>query len=419
MSKSLSREIWILSAKRTAFGTFGGALKDLTATDLAVEASKAALAAARVAAEDLDHVVFGNVQQTSVDAIYHARHVGLRVGAPHKVPALTLNRLCGSGFQAVVTGAEQILLGDAEICLVGGAENMSQAPHVLRGARWGLPFGKSPALEDTLWAGLTDSHVQMPMAITAENLAEKYGIPREECDAYALRSQKTWAEAQSAGRFADEIVAIEVKSKKGPVRQGGPRSGSAGQGGDEGSQSPLVDRDEHPRPETTMEGLAKLAPVFKKDGVVTAGNASGICDGAAALVIASREAAERRGLKPLARLVQWGVVGCDPKIMGIGPAPAIRIALERAGLEQKAIDLFEVNEAFAPQYLAVEKELGLPRDRTNVNGGAIALGHPLGASGARITGHLVHELRRRSARYAVGSACIGGGQGIAVVLERM
>lgn len=394
----LPRDIWIVAAKRTAFGTFGGALKDLTATDLAVEASRAALAQAKVAPEDVGHVVFGNVQQTSADAIYHARHVGLRAGVPVPVPALTVNRLCGSGFQAVVTGAEQILLGDAEICLVGGAENMSQAPHVVRGARWGLPFGKSPAFEDTLWAGLTDSYTGMPMAITAENLAEKYGISREECDAYALRSQKAWAEAQAAGRFADEIAPLELRTKKGAV---------------------TFATDEHPRPDSTMEGLAKLPPVFKKDGVVTAGNASGISDGAAALVLASREAAERRGLKPLARIVQWGIAGCDPKIMGIGPAPAIRKALDRAGLELAQIDLFEVNEAFAPQYLAVEKELGLPRDRTNVNGGAIALGHPLGASGARITAHLCYELRRRNARYAIGSACIGGGQGIAIVLERV
>jgi acetyl-CoA acetyltransferase family protein len=308
-----------------------------------------------------------------------------------------VNRLCGSGFQAVVTGAEQILLGDAEICLVGGAENMSQAPHVVRGARWGLAFGKAPPFEDALWGALTDSYTGLPMAVPAENLAEKYKISREECDAFALRSQRTWGEAHAAGRFAAEIAPLELKSRKGPVR---------------------FDKDEHPRPETTPEVLAKLAPVFKKDGVVTAGNASGICDGAAALVVASREAADRRGLTPLAKIVQWGVSGCDPKLMGIGPAPAIRRALERAGLEPGQIDLFEVNEAFAPQYLAVEKELGLPRDRTNVNGGAIALGHPLGASGARITAHLCYELARRGGRYAVGSACIGGGQGIAIVLER-
>ncbi len=398
MAKTLSREIWIVAAKRTAFGTMGGALKDLTATDLAVEASKAALAQAKLAGEDIDHVIFGNVQQTSADAIYHARHVGLRAGVPIGVPALTVNRLCGSGFQAVVNGAEQILLGDAEITLVGGAENMTQAPHVIRGGRAGFAFGKSPPLEDSLWSALTDSYTGFPMAITAENLAEKYGISREECDAYALRSQKAWAEAHAAGRFADEIAPLELKTRKGPVK---------------------FDKDEHPRPETTPETLAKLQPVFKKDGTVTAGNASGICDGAAALVLASREAAERRGLEPLARLVQWGVAGCDPKLMGIGPVPALRSALDRAGLKIADIDLFEVNEAFAPQYLAVEKELGLPRDKTNVNGGAIALGHPLGASGARITAHLCYELARRGGRYAAGSACIGGGQGIAVVLERV
>src|SRR5262249_18943338 len=273
-----------------------------------------------------------------------------------------------------------------------------QAPHVIRGARQGLAFGRTPPLEDSLWTALTDSYTGMPMAITAENLAEKYGITRAECDAYALRSQRAWADAQAAGRFADEIAPLELKGKKGPV---------------------AFDKDEHPRPDTTPEALAKLPPVFKKDGVVTAGNASGICDGAGALVLAWREAAEKRGLKPLARLVQWGVAGCDPKIMGIGPAPAIRQALDRAGLKLEQMDLVEVNEAFAPQYLAVEKELGLARDRTNVDGGAIALGHPLGASGARITAHLCYELGRRGGRHAVGSACIGGGQGIAVVLERV
>jgi acetyl-CoA acyltransferase 2 len=398
MPKTLPREIWIVGAKRTAFGTFNGALKDLTATDLAVEAGKAALGAAGVSPEEVNHVVFGNVQQTSADAIYHARHVGLRCGIPVPVPALTVNRLCGSGFQAIVNGAELIALGDAEVCLVGGSENMSQAPHVVRGARTGLPFGKSPALEDSLWSALTDSFTGMPMAITAENLAEKYGLTREQCDAYALRSQQAWGKAQADGAFTAEIAPLELKSKKGPV---------------------VFAKDEHPRPESTPEALAKLAPVFKKDGTVTAGNASGICDGAAALVISSREAAEKRGWKPLARIVQWGVVGCDPKVMGIGPAPAIRGTLDRAGWTLAEVDLFEVNEAFAPQYLAVEKELGLPRDKTNVNGGAIALGHPLGASGARITAHLAHELGRRGVKRAVGSACIGGGQGIAIALERV
>jgi acetyl-CoA acetyltransferase family protein len=398
MAKSLAREIWIVGAKRTAFGTFNGALKDLTATDLGVEASKAALAQAGADPAKVDQVIFGNVQQTSADAIYLARHIGLRAGVPIGAPALTVNRLCGSGFQAVVSGAEQILLGDAEVVLTGGTESMSQAPFVVRGARTGLPFGKPQQLADSLWEALTDSYTKMPMAITAENLAERHGITRADCDAYALRSQRAWAAANEAGRFRDEIAPIELKTKKGTVQ---------------------FAVDEHPRPDTTPEGLAKLAPVFKKDGTVTAGNASGICDGAAAIVIASKEAAQRNGWKPLARLVNWGVAGCDPTIMGIGPVPAIRRALERSGTKLADYDLVEVNEAFAPQYLAVEKELGLDRDKTNVNGGAIALGHPLGASGARITAHLVYELRRRGGKLGIGSACIGGGQGIAVLVEAM
>ncbi|HEX9104969.1 MAG TPA: acetyl-CoA C-acetyltransferase [Polyangia bacterium] len=396
MAKTLAREIWIVGAKRTAFGAFGGTLKDLTATDLAVEAAKAALAQANADPATVEQVVFGNVQQTSADSIYLARHVGLRAGAPIAAPALTVNRLCGSGFQAIINGAEQILLGDSEVVLVGGTESMSQAPHVVRGARWGLPFGKPQQLGDTLWDALTDSYTGMPMAITAENLAEQYKITRQECDEYALRSQKSWAAANEAGRFKDEIAPIEIKSKKGAVQ---------------------FAVDEHPRPQTTMEVLTKLAPVFKKDGVVTAGNASGICDGAAALLICSKEAGQKHGWKPLARITQWAYAGCDPKIMGIGPAPAIRRAMDRSGHKIGDFDLVEVNEAFAPQYLAVEKELGLDRERTNVDGGAIALGHPLGASGARITTHLVYELRRRGKKLAIGSACIGGGQGIAIVVE--
>ena len=396
MAKSLAREVWIVGAKRTAFGTFGGTLKDLTATDLAVEAATGALAQANADPSTVEQVVFGNVQQTSADSIYLARHVGLRTGAPIAAAAVTVNRLCGSGFQAIINGAEQILLGESEVVLVGGTESMSQAPHVIRGARWGLPFGKEQKLGDTLWDALTDSYTGMPMAITAENLAEQYKISRQECDDYALRSQKTWAAANEAGRFKDEIVPIEIKTRKGPVQ---------------------FAVDEHPRPQTTMEALAKLAPVFKKDGVVTAGNASGICDGAAALLICSKEAGTKYGWKPVAKITQWAYTGCDPKIMGIGPAPAIRRAMDRSGHKVSDFDLVEVNEAFAPQYLAVEKELGLDRERTNVDGGAIALGHPLGASGARITTHLVYELRRRGKKLAIGSACIGGGQGIAVVVE--
>jgi acetyl-CoA C-acetyltransferase/acetyl-CoA acyltransferase 2 len=393
----ISKSIVIVGAKRTAFGTMNGAVKGISATDLAVHAAKAALAQSKVAASDIGHVVVGNVMQTSADAIYCARHVGLKAGLPIETPALTVNRLCGSGFQAIINGAEQLLLGEHQAVLVGGTENMSQAPHILRGGREGWPFGKPPQVEDSLWSALTDSYCNTPMAITAENLAQKYGITRQDCDAYALASQQRWAAANEKGYFKDEIAPLEIAQKKGTIS---------------------FATDEHPRPQTTMEVLGKLPPVFKKDGVVTAGNASGICDGAAMLVVTTEDFAKDKGLVPLARIVQWGVAGVDPSIMGIGPAPAIRHALRRAELEQKDIDLFEVNEAFAPQYLAVEKELGLPRDRTNVNGGAIALGHPLGASGARITTHLVYELRRRNARYAVGSACIGGGQGLAIVLER-
>ena len=392
-----TKEIWIVAAKRTAFGAFGGALKNHTATDLAVAASKATLAQADVKPSLIDQVIFGNVQQTADDAIYLSRHVGLRTGIPIEVPALTVNRLCGSGFQAIISGAEQILLGESEICLVGGTENMSQAPHVFYGARWGMPFGKPPELQDSLWSALTDSYTKLPMAVTAENLAEQYGISREDCDAYALRSQQAWANAQQSGYFKDEICPVEITIKR---------------------ETKAFDVDEHGRPNASLESMAKLRPVFKKNGTVTAGNASGICDGAAALVIASREAAEKHNLRPLCKIRQWATVGVDPKLMGIGPAPAIRSALKRAELEQNAIDVFEVNEAFAPQYLAVEKDLGLPREKTNVNGGAISIGHPLGASGARITGHLCYELRRRDGQYAVGSACIGGGQGIAIVLER-
>jgi acetyl-CoA acyltransferase 2 len=394
--KPLSRAIYIVAAKRTPFGTFGGALKDFTATDLAVVAAKAALQAGGVSPEVVDTVVFGNVAQTDAAAIYLARHVGLKSGVPIPVPALTVNRLCGSGFQAIVNGAQEILLGDAEIALVGGSESMSQAPHVGRGLRWGARLGVDLKLEDSLWTSLTDPYAGCAMAITAENLAEKYGIPREACDAYGLRSQQTWAAAQDAGRFAAELAAVDIKSKKGVTQ---------------------FAVDEHPRREANLESMAKLPASFKKDGVVTAGNASGICDGGAALILASEDAVKRHNLTPIARLVQWHVAGVEPQIMGIGPVPAIRGALARAGLEQGAIDLFEINEAFAAQYLACEKELGLDREKTNVDGGAIALGHPLGASGARLTAHLAHELKRRGGRHAVGAACIGGGQGIALVLE--
>jgi acetyl-CoA acyltransferase 2 len=349
-----------------------------------------------VSATDVDQVIFGNVQQSSADAIYLARHIGLRSGVPMPAPALTLNRLCGSGFQAVVSAAEQIVLGAATTVLCGGTESMSQAPHVLRGARWGWPLGKAPAISDTLWDALTDSFTGMPMAMTAEKLAEQYQLTRAVCDEFALGSQKRWAEAQAQGRFEAELAPIDLVSKKGTVR---------------------FAQDEHPRPQTTMETLAKLPTVFKKDGVITAGNASGICDGAAALILTTREHAESKGYTPLGRLVGWGVSGCDPTIMGIGPVPAIRNLLATTRTQLADYDLFDVNEAFAPQFLAVAKELGLPLAQSNVCGGAIALGHPLGASGARITANLLHELKRRGGKRAIGAACIGGGQGIAVAIE--
>ncbi len=392
------KEIVIVAAKRTAFGTLLGSLKGVSATDLAVHAAKAALAQSGVKAEEIGHVVVGNVIQSSADAIYCARHVGLKSGLPITTPAVTVNRLCGSGFEAVVHAVHLLQLGEAEAVLAGGTENMTQSPHVLRGAREGYAFGKAPQVEDSLFSALTDTYSGTPMAITAENLAQKFGITRQDADAFALESQKRWAAANEAGRFKEEIVPYELVSKKGTV-------------------SFAVD--EHARPQTTMEALAKLNPVFKKDGVVTAGNASGINDGAAMLVVTTADFARSRGLKPLARIVSHGVAGVDPSIMGIGPVPAIRKALERASLGLDKMTLVEVNEAFAPQYLAVEKDLGLDRSKTNVDGGAIALGHPLGASGARILTHLTYELRRRGGGLGVGSACIGGGQGIAVVLEAL
>jgi acetyl-CoA acetyltransferase family protein len=388
-----------LSGVRTGFGAFGGALKDLSATDLGAVASRSAVARAGVDPSEVEHVVFGNVLQTSANAPYLARHVGLRAGLPIEVPAVTVNRLCGSGFEAVNQAAQQILLGEAALVLAGGTESMSQAPYAVRGARWGLRFGQAgPPLEDTLWEALRDAECGVTMGETAENLAERYGITREEVDAYALRSQLCARSAWERDAFAEEVVPAPVYDSKA-------------------KRTVEWAADEHMRPDTTAQALAKLPPVFRKGGVVTAGNASGICDGAAALIVAGERWAERRGLKPLARLLSWAVVGVDPAFMGIGPAPASRKALARAGLGLDSMDLIEVNEAFAAQYLAVERDLGLDRERTNTEGGAIALGHPLGASGARITAHLLHALRRRGGRYGLGAACIGGGQGAAVVIE--
>eukprot|EP00752_Nemacystus_decipiens_P011320 g10060.t1 len=349
--------IFVVGAKRTAFGSFGGALSKLTATELAVASSKATLGSSGMDPAMIDVTFVGNVIQSSPDACYLSRHVALKVGARVETPALTVNRLCGSGFETVVQGAEAIQLGKASVALCAGAENMSSAPLVVSGndARWGVALGSGLKMEDSLWAGLTDSHAGLPMGMTAENLAEKYGITREECDEYAISSQTRWSSGHSAGAFIEETAPIEVKTKKGPK---------------------VVDADEHPRP-VAADKMAALRPVFKKDGVVTAANASGICDGAGSLLLAGESFLAQNNLAPLARVVATQEVGCDPSIMGIGPADAIRGALQKAGLTVADMDLVEINEAFAAQYLAVEKELGLDRAKTNLNGGAIALGHPL------------------------------------------
>jgi len=391
------KDIVILGGARTAFGTYGGALRDVSATDLGIVASKGALERSKVSADKIDQVIFGNVLQTSGDAVYFARHIGLKSGVPTESPALTINRLCGSGLQAILLAAQEIQLGQAEFVLAGGAEAMSMAPHMIRGARWGLPLGEQK-LEDYLWVALVDSYNGLGMANTAENLGRKYGIGRKEADEFAYRSHMLAAKARESCRFSEEIVPVEVKTKKGTT---------------------VVDKDEHIRPDTSLEALGKLVARFEKDGTVTAGNASGINDGAAALVVASAEAAEKAGLKPIARIVSGGVCGVDPDIMGIGPAPSSRQALARAGLKIEDMDLVEINEAFATQYLAVEKDLGLDRDKTNVNGGAIALGHPLGASGARLALTLITELQKRNGKYGLASLCIGGGQGIAAIFERV
>ncbi|VDP02368.1 unnamed protein product [Heligmosomoides polygyrus] len=370
---------FIVGAKRTAFGTFGGKLKNHTATDLGVIATIAALEHAGVKADNIDHVIFGNVVASSKDGIYLTRHIGLKSGVPQNVGALT-----------------QIKLGESKLVVAGGSENMTQVPFAVRNIRFGTALGMKYEFEDTLWESLSDPYAKLAMGQTAEKLGAQYKVSRADADAFALRSQQLWKKAQDAGFYKDEITPMTVKGKKGEE---------------------TFEVDEHPRPATTMESLAKLKPVFQKDGLVNAGNASGICDGAAAMIVAAEDAIKKHNLKPLARVVSYATVGCDPTIMGIGPAPAIRQVLAETGLKIEDIDIFEVNEAFAPQALAVQRELGIPMEKLNLNGGAIALGHPLGASGARISVHLVHELRRRKAKYAIGSACIGGGQGVAVLFE--
>jgi len=394
----MQQAIYILSGARTPVGVLQGAFSDISAIDLGVVAAKGALERGSVDPKLVDQVVIGNVIQTSKDAIYFARHVALKSGLPIETPALTVNRLCGSGLQAIVSAAQMLQLGEGQIALAGGAENMTQSPHVIRGARAGFKLGQSPQLEDSLWEALIDSYIGCGMAITAENLAEKYGLSREQVDEYALRSQVAARHAQQSGLLAEEIVSVTIKDRKGqPVE---------------------VTQDEGIR-DTSLEALAKLPARFRAGGVVTPGNASGINDAGACVVLATEQAVNQHGFRPAARLISWGVVGVPPEIMGIGPAPAIRQALKRADLSLADMDRVEVNEAFSSQYLAVEKELGLDRDRTNVNGGAISIGHPLAASGARLVITLMHELQRHRLKYGAASLCIGGGQGIAAVIENI
>ena len=388
-------EIVILDGARTPMAEYNGAFTDISAIDLGVAASREALKRSQTEPAEIDHVIFGNALQTSGDAIYGARHVALKAGVPREVPALTVNRLCGSGFESIIQGAQRILLGEAKTILAGGMENMSQAPHVIRGARKGLRLGQGQ-LEDSLMVALLDSYCGLYMAQTSDRVASKYGVTREEQDEYALSSQKRASAAWSACRLSEEVVPVEVAA---------------------GRKTTVVEKDDHLRPDTTLEALAALSPSFGKGGMVTAGNASGIVDGAAAVVVTTTQRAREKGMRPLARLVSWGVVGVEPELMGLGPAPAARRALEKAGLKKEQIDLWEINEAFAGQILGVIRELGLDLEKLNVNGGAIALGHPLAATGTRCTLTLAKEMRRRGVRYGLAGACIGGGQGIAVVLE--
>ncbi len=388
--------IVLVEGARTPFAKISGSFRDITATKLGVMASKAAIKKSGISPEDIDHVVFGNVQQSSKDAHMLARHVGLQSGTRLEVPAVTINRVCGTGIETILAGARYILTGEANVVLAGGTENMSQVPHVIRGMRWGSPLG-APLVEDWVFDGLLDTNCGYSMAETAENVAEKYRISRKEIDTHALTSHMRAIAARDKGYFDEEIVPVTVKGRKG----------------DE-----VVDQDQHIR-NTSMEQLSKLEARFVKNGVVTPGNASGMVDGAAAVIITSSDYAEKNGLQPIARLVSWDVVGVEPKYMGIGPVPAIQGALKKADLQLKDLDLIEINEAFSAQYLACQKELGFDPEIGNVNGGAVALGHPLAASGTRISHSLVKELKRRNNKYGASAVCIGGGQGIAAIWEAL
>jgi acetyl-CoA acyltransferase 2 len=391
-------DIAIVSGARTPMGRYCGKLKDFTAQELGAIAGKGAIERSGLQPTDFDHVVFGNAQQTSGDALYGARHVGLRAGLPIETPGLTVNRLCGSGMQSIVNAAQMIQLEEAKVVLAGGMEAMSQAPFTIRG-RDGFTLAPGGKIEDSLMVALLDSYCGLYMANTAELYGEQQGITRQMQDELALRSQQLADAAYKENRLQEELVPVPLRNSKGE-----PTGES-------------LTEDDHRRPQTTMEGLAKLRTAFGKNGTVTAGNASGIVDGGAAVVVMSLEQAQKRNLNPLGRIVNWGIAGVEPKLMGRGPVPATKLALQRAGLTLDYIDLIEVNEAFAAQYLAVEKELGLDRSKVNVNGGAIALGHPLGATGTRLVVTLLYELRRRKKKYGLATACIGGGQGIAMVVE--
>ena len=384
----------IIDGARTAFGSFGGSLKDLGSTELGVISSKSALEKSNVKPEEIGEIIFGNVVPSEKNAIYLSRHIGLKTGLPVETPALTVNRLCGSGMEAVILGAKKILLGEADAVLTGGSESMSQAPYVVRSARWGVKYGPTE-FEDMLNQGLTDIYVELPMGMTAENLAMQYNISREEQDDWAAISQERAERATVEGLLKAEIVPVTV-----------------------GGKNPIVfDKDEFIRGKAAKDKMSGLKPAFKKDGTVTAGNASGINDGACSLIVSSLDFCKSKGKNPLALIKGYGHSGCDPAKMGIGPALAIPKALKAAGFSMADVGLVEVNEAFAAQYLAVQKELNLNPQITNVNGGAIAIGHPLGASGARVTLTLAYEMQRRKVKYGIASLCIGGGQGIAIVLE--
>lgn len=391
-------DVYLIEGARTAFTAFTGSFATVSAIQLGTVTAVEALNRSKVTPEDVDAVFYGNVIATGKDAAYTARHIALLAGLPEEIPALTLNRLCGSGLQSVISGAQEIQLGESQIVLAGGTENMSQAPFSNFEQRSQSSKMGNIQFEDMLQATLTDQYTGMGMGMTAENLAEKYAITREQQDAYAVLSHERAAASQQADVFAREIVPVQVPTRKG---------------------TRVIEQDEQIRPDTTVEQMAQLQPVFKRQGTVTAASASSINDGAASIVLASGQAVEEKGLQPLAKIISYAAVGVDPNYMGIGPVPAIKRALVRANLTIDDIDLFEINEAFAAQYLAVEQELQLDRNRVNVHGGAIALGHPVGASGTRVLLSAAHTLHERQERYAVVSLCIGGGQGIAMIIERV